>query len=269
MPDSSFALLRDLIHERTGLFYDREKRDLLAEKLSQRVADRGFSSFLDYYYLLKYDEAAASEWLKVMDLLSVPETFFWREFDQLRALVDTIIPEHAARCPDTPFRIWSAACCSGEEPLSIALALEEAGAFARCPIEITATDASPLAIERSRRGFYRERSFRVMPPHLRAKYFTQTDDGWMVNPSIKSRVSYSTLNLLQPEMLRHAQVHATFCRNVFIYFSPETIRKTVQRFYGQMLAPAWLFLGASESLLKLDTPFQLREINGAFVYVKE
>src|SRR5512145_2629758 len=93
LPPGTDDLLRILIHERTGVFFDNGRCDLLTDKLAPLVIDRGFSSFLDYYYLLKYDEKAGDEWHKVMNALSVPETYFWREIDQLRALVDVIIPQ--------------------------------------------------------------------------------------------------------------------------------------------------------------------------------
>src|SRR5437762_13060182 len=93
LSDSLFVLLRDLIHEHTGLFYDDGKRDLLANKISPLVIERGFSSVLDYYYLLKYDSNADVEWKLVMDALSVQETFFFREIDQIRAVVDVLVPQ--------------------------------------------------------------------------------------------------------------------------------------------------------------------------------
>src|ERR1044071_247743 len=137
---SAFVLLRDLIHERTGLFYDNGKSDLLIDKLAPLVIERGFSSFLDYYYLLKYDAEADEEWKRVADALSVQETFFWREVDQVRAVVEHLVPEYFSATRPQPLRIWSAACATGEEPLSIAMALAEAGWFERAPIEIYATD---------------------------------------------------------------------------------------------------------------------------------
>src|SRR2546423_4779304 len=91
LSDSAFTLLRDLIHERTGLFYDNGKSDLLSDKLSPLVVERGFTSFLDYYYLLKYDSEADREWKRVMNALSVQETFFWREADQVRAVADVLV----------------------------------------------------------------------------------------------------------------------------------------------------------------------------------
>ena len=142
----AFSLLRDLIHERTGLYYGDEKRDLLADKLSPLVVETGFENFLDYYYLLKYDADAAQHWDRLMDALSVQETYFWREVDQIHALVKVLVPAYAERHPNRPIRIWSAACATGEEPLTIAMALQEAGWFDRTAIEIHASDASSQAL---------------------------------------------------------------------------------------------------------------------------
>jgi chemotaxis protein methyltransferase CheR len=175
LPDSAFVLLRDLIHERTGLFYDKGKSDLLTDKLSPLVIERGFKSFLDYYFLLKYDAEADQEWKRVIDALSVQETYFWREADQIQALADVLVPEHFSAGRREPLRIWSAACATGEEPLTIAMALNEKGWLRRAPIERLASDASPSAIGKARRGLYGERSFRNLAPELRAKYFARED----------------------------------------------------------------------------------------------
>src|SRR5580692_7514989 len=94
LSESEFKILRDLILERTGLLYENDRRDLLADKLSRRAIERGFDSFIDYYYLLKYGPGAEEEWQHVLDALSVQETYFWREIDQVRALVDVIVPQY-------------------------------------------------------------------------------------------------------------------------------------------------------------------------------
>lgn len=269
LPDTAFTLLRDLIHERTGLFYENGKRELLADKLSPLVVERGFDSFLDYYYFLKYDSDATAEWGHVMDALSVQETYFWREVDQIHALVNVIVPEYFATQPKEPLRIWSAACASGEEPLSIAMALNEAGWLKRAPIEIYGSDASPSAIAKARRGIYRERSFRNLPPTLRLKYFTKEQEGWRIAPELQARVHWDTVNLLaEAEVIRFASSKVIFCRNVFIYFSPDSIRRVVKLLSERMPSPGYLFVGASESLLRVTTNFELQEIGGAFVYVK-
>jgi chemotaxis protein methyltransferase CheR len=268
LPDSAFGLLRDLIHERTGLFYDSSKGEMLTDKLSPLVINRGFSSFLDYYYLLKYDAEAGDEWKKVIDALSVQETYFWREIDHVRAIVDVLVPRHYSTPRAGPLRIWSAACATGEEPLTIAMALMEKGWFDR-QIEIYASDASPAAIEKARLGAYRERSFRNLPPVLRDKYFTETGRGWRVVPELHSRIRWAVANLtVEQELARLATAPIILCRNVFIYFSPESIRKTVGIFWRLMPAGGHLFVGSAESLLRLNTDFDFQEIGGAFVYVK-
>jgi chemotaxis protein methyltransferase CheR len=269
LSDSAFTLLRDLIHERIGLFYENGKSDLLTDKLSPLVVERGFNSFLDYYYLLKYDAGAEQEWRRVMDALSVPETFFWREMDQVRALVDVIVPQYLSARLAQPLRIWSAACATGEEPLSIAMALNEAGWFDRAHIEIYASDASAAAIERARRGIYRERSFRSLPPKLREKYFSEAQGGSRVAHDLHTRIKWTVANLMnESDVATFANAPIIFCRNVFIYFSDETIRKTVRLFAERMPAPGYLFVAAAESLLRLTTQLQFQEIGGAFVYVK-
>src|ERR671912_3004994 len=88
LPIGVFVILRDLIRDRIGVWFDDAKRDLLAGKLSERIVARGLPSFLDYYYLLKYGPGSEEEWPHLTDALSVQETYFWRELDQVRALVD-------------------------------------------------------------------------------------------------------------------------------------------------------------------------------------
>jgi chemotaxis protein methyltransferase CheR len=264
-------LLRDLIHERTGLFFDNGKADILTDKLLPLVVERGLTSLLDYYYLLKYDETARDEWLNVMNALSVQETYFWREMDQVRALVEVIVPRWFAGGGAGPLRIWSAACATGEEPLTIAMALDEAGWLGRAAIEIHASDASTSAIEKARRAIYRERSFRNLPAGLRAKYFTQegATKTWRVAASLHDRITWGVVNLMDEAAVAPcASAHMIFCRNVFIYFSDEAIGKTVNAFAAHIRPPGYLFVAASESLLRLSADFELQEIGGAFVYVK-
>src|ERR1044071_9295338 len=120
VPPGVAALVRDLLHERAGIFFEVDRYDTLIDKLRDRVIATGCQSYLEYYYLLKYEERGPAEWLRVMDAFSVQETYFWREAAQIRALVDVLVP---AWFTDRrlPLRIWSAACATGEEPSSIAI----------------------------------------------------------------------------------------------------------------------------------------------------
>ncbi len=209
------------------------------------------------------------EWGRVADVLTVQETFFWREVDQIRALAEVIVPCHFDVSPDRPLRIWSVPCATGEEPLSIAMALDERGHLGRWPIEIVATDISQGAIEKARLGLYRERAFRNLPEPLKARYFSREGDLWRVDPGLHSHISWGVSNLLdEGAVATLASSNVIFCRNVFIYFTKQTISRVVSLFHQNMPTPGYLFVAASESLLRLNTPFDLQEIGGAFVYVK-
>lgn len=259
-------LIRDLIHERTGLFYGDDRVEQMADRLAPLVANRGFDAFLDYYYFLKYDPSAAGEWILVMDALAVPETYFWREVDQLHALVNTILPG-LARQLTRPVRIWCVPCASGEEPLTLAMLLEDRAATV--PVEIEASDASQAALDLAAAGLYRERAFRTLPPVFRDRYFTRDGARWRVDPSLTRRISWSRANLADTaDVMRRGVADVILCRNVFIYFSESAIRRVVETFAKAMPTPAYLCVGAAESLLRITSRFDLEQVDDAFIYVK-
>src|SRR5262245_51373861 len=116
VPETGLPVLRELVHERTGILYEESRSDVFAERLAPLVLRRGFRSYLDLYYLLKYDPVAArTAWAEVFDALSVPETYFWREIDQVKAIICHAVPALVRRAPDAVLRIWSVPCASGEE----------------------------------------------------------------------------------------------------------------------------------------------------------
>lgn len=267
---ATIALVRDLVHETTGLYYPDERSAQLVERLTPLVLERGFPSLLDYYYLLKYDAVAApAEWGRVFDALAVPETYFWREIDQLRAIVSVVVPQCVEALAGRPLTIWSIPCATGEEPLTLAMLLDERGWFARAPIEIHASDASPAAIARARAGLYRGRAFRNLPAEARDRYFTPAGEAWRVAPALQARVTWSVVNLMDPVQVGvRAAAPIVLCRNLFIYYSEHAVRQAVAMFAARMPRPAYLAVGVAESLLKVTNDFDLHDVGGAFIYVK-
>jgi chemotaxis protein methyltransferase CheR len=270
VPDRTLHLLRDLIAAETGLNYDDARIHFMRDRLAPLAIERGFDSLLDYYYLLRYDEDAPREWIRAIDALSVQETYFWREADQIRALVTDIVPSLVA-LRRSRIRIWSMPCSTGEEPLTLAMALDQEGWFGRLDIELRASDASEAALARARAGRYGERAFRQLSPALRERYFTMTGRGeWTISPELHRRVrSWTRVNAVQPDTWgapAHADV--VFCRNMFIYFEAATVERVVQAFAERIGSPGYLCVAAAESLLRLSTPFDLKTCGGAFVYVK-
>jgi chemotaxis protein methyltransferase CheR len=268
--ESTTDLLLDLIHSRIGLFYENGRRDLVLDKLMPLMAERGVDSVRDYYYLLKYSQEADFEWRKVETALAVNETYFWREFGQIQAVCKHIIPAIRKEHPDRPVRIWHSACATGEEPYTMVMALSEAGLLGRAPIEICASDINREAIAHARGAIYHRRSFRAIDPAIKAKYFTQLDQGrYKLADKIRERVQFFQLNLMDVDrMYSLSSFDIIFCRNVFIYFSQEAIKKVLSGFYDILQSPGYLFVAAAESLLKFKTQFELVEYDNAFGYIK-
>jgi len=265
-----FVLLRDIIHEQTGIYFEINKVNILIDKITPLLLNQGINSYIDYYYLLKYDSHFTDEWSKVFDALSVQETYFGREFEQIETLINIVVPKLANENNFQKLKIWSAACASGEEPLTIAIFLNESGWFKKIPIDIYASDFSPKAISIAQSGLYSKHSFRHWSKELMDKYFVIKDQNYQIIDTLHEHVQWKLVNLNnKKDIVKMAGMHIIFCRNVFIYFSEHAIRKTIRNFYDCITNPGYLFCGLSESLLKYTDDFDMQEIGSSFVYVKQ
>jgi chemotaxis protein methyltransferase CheR len=260
------AILSALVEERTGLHYGLADHPVLAEKAGFRAAEAGFESLLDYYYFLRYDEGAEREMDALVDALVVGETYFFRELPPLRVVVD-LAAEEVAR--DGRPRIWSAACATGEEPLTLAMLLDERGLLDE--VELVASDLSVRALERARSGRHGPRSLRDGAPEaLVARYLRREADGAVrVAPRLVERVRFRRTNLLDAERVRASgPFDVVLCRNVLIYFSDATAVRVTDHLASALVPGGVLLVGVSESLLRFGTGLACEEHGSVFVYRK-
>jgi chemotaxis protein methyltransferase CheR len=270
LSEATFQLLRDVIEARTGVIFDEPKRLMLADKLAELVATSGMNSFLEYYYALRYDDPRGEHTAALFDRLAVPETYFWRQPEHFTVLARVIAPKFFEAFPGRTLRIWSGACCTGEETLSIAIAFAEAGLLDSSPIDIMGTDASRAMIAAAVAGVYHERSFRQIPKSLRDKYFdADPAGGWRPKGWLKERITYQVASLTNPATLNaFGTSDVIFFRNVFIYFSDDTTRAVANRVAELMPPDGYVFVGAAESLTRLGVSLELAQVGNAFVYVR-
>ena len=267
-------LLRDLIQERLGLsLSDHEGVRLITGRLAGRVRQNHCQSFLEYYYLLMRDGAtAADEWRYVMAALAKSVSSFLRHTNHVRALVDVILPQLVAASSPEPIRIWSASCAEGEEPLTIAMALKEAGWFERARIEIHASDANPAAIESAMDGLYGAEKMRHLDGNLRDKYFAQESTRWRALPELHKLIRWHVANLMiEREVADLARSHVIFCRNTLIYFTGHAICKTIRMFARYMPAGAYLISNSGEfftGLVSSSNLFEPLSINGSSIWIR-
>jgi chemotaxis protein methyltransferase CheR len=255
-----------LVEERTGLHYDLHERDLLGERVSARAEERGFESLLDYYYFLRYDPTAESELTALSEALVVNETYFFRELPALKLVTEHFIPGllEAGLRP----RVWSAACSTGEEPLTLAMLLDEAGLLDR--VSIVASDISGRALSQAKAGLFRRRSLRALPPGVVGRWLEGDEDGMRVAPHIVRAVDFRQLNLVDEQQVAVlGEFDVIFCRNVLIYFRDQTIESVVARLWRRLRPTGYLIVGTSESLLRFDVPFSCEEQRGSFFYRKQ
>jgi len=273
MPDEDFRLIRDLVYNYSGLFFDDASKYLLEKRLNQRLVDNQLKTFREYYQFLKLNRKREQELELIMDLLTTNETYFFRESYQLEAFSKEIIPDLCQKGPlSSPYkrlRIWSAGCSTGEEPYTIAMLLLEQPSLKDLQIEIIGTDISQRVLQQARKGLYRQSSFRMTEDYFIKKYFVQQEGGYSISDQVRRLVTISHLNLLdQSKISMLGTFDIIFCRNVIIYFDHVAKKKVVESFHSSLRDGGYLLLGHSESLMSITNLFTLRHFKSDMVYQK-
>ena len=251
MKADTFARFTAFLEQHSGILLSADKQYLVETRLSRLARAQGHASVeaLVEALLSRRDRALARD---VVDAMTTNETLWFRDGYPFTALEKKFFPE-AAAAKKSHYRIWSAACSTGQEAFSISITAEEQ----RVPfnVEIVGTDISKPVIEKARKGVFDDLSLgRGLSPERKRQYFVKTAEGWKISPTIGRRVQFREGNLLdlRPEARRYDLV---FCRNVLIYFSRDTKAKIIDRIADTLVPGGHLILGASESLTQLSDRF--------------
>jgi len=260
---------RGQIARHLGLNFDDTRVGFLAETFRARVdaTELGKESYLAR---LGAPQTNPREWRVLADELTVPETYFFRNSDQLRALKDVALPDRLrARAAHRTLRIFSAGCASGEEAYSLAIIVREAlTAASGFRFAISAVDVSPRILERARQGLYSSWALRETPVEVKQKWFRASGRNFALDDEIVHTVTFTELNLIADDdaCWKPDSFDIIFCRNVMMYFTPEHARGLVGRLERALTPGGFLFLGHAETLRGLSQNFHLRHTNGTFYY---
>jgi chemotaxis protein methyltransferase CheR len=242
--------------------------ETLESRLSLLLEKSPCGSFSEYHEVLR-DQPGSAEWLDLIAALSKPVSSFLRHTTRARVLAETILPGFFANEKTKTLKIWSAGCATGEEPLSIAMALADAGWFDRADIEIYASDASITAIEKAQAGVFSETRINHLSQERRDRYFVLLNEGWRARPELHGRVRWSVANLMnESEIAELAGSHIIFCNNVFIYFSDRTISQTLGLFGKYMPTGGYLFTDGGDhfdALISGVGIFEEQKLDGIWV----
>jgi chemotaxis protein methyltransferase CheR len=283
-----YLRFRELILNRSGLYFPEKKKSDLAIGLFKALEDapQTASGIDSYYNFLK--EAATPEAQKEMDrlinLLTIGETHFFRDSAQFDALSNHVLPELIARkrtaagSIDPVFsphlRLWSAGCSTGEEPYSLAILLRELiPDIERWQVLILATDINRDSLKRAQGGLYTNWSFReARAKTMRSLYFSREGKRYRLRDKIRRMVTFAHLNLIEDDYpsIRNNTVSMDLiiCRNVTIYFAEPTTRQVIQRFYNALVPGGWLVVGHAEPSLTIYRAFQARNYPNTLLYQK-
>lgn len=261
LAEDTFEALRAFIYERTGIYFQDNKRYLLESRVGRRLSVLALPDFPSYLRHVQ-NGGGRAELPLLINAVTINETFFFRNEAQLEALESDIIPEAVARNRArgrSVIRIWSAACSTGDEPYSLALLVKERFG-ARYPgvrFEIIGTDINTEVVTTARAGVYGPYAVRNVPPTLLSRYFRQEGDQYTLSPEIRSMVSFRTLNLMdRAGMLSLRGCDVILCANVLIYFDPASKQQVVTSLYDSLQDGGYLLVGFSETLYGVTQAFK-------------
>jgi chemotaxis protein methyltransferase CheR len=267
MTPLDYDFLRKALKERSGLVLSADKQYLVESRLLPIARKAGFGNLGELVAALKRGDNDALM-TTVVEAMTTNETFFFRDktpFDNFRSAVLPALL--AARRASSTIRIWCAACSTGQEPYSLAMALKGVeGKVAGWRIEIIATDLASQVLEKARAGIYSQFEVqRGLPIQLLIKHFTKVGDMWQIAPEIRAMVKFRQLNLLG-DFSALGTFDLVFCRNVLIYFDQETKVSLLNRLGRVTAADGYLVLGAAETVVGLTDSFRtLPELRGLYV----
>ncbi|MGZ4638665.1 MAG: CheR family methyltransferase [Actinomycetes bacterium] len=276
--DADFAAVRDYLAATAGLVFDESRRAGLAVVVAERLRASGAGS-VSYYLATLATARGAAERERLLDRVTVQETYFFRNLPQMDALRRRILPDLLRRTArrERPLTIWSAGCSSGEEAYTLAMLVQDlvprpshgAGLRDERPAaRILATDISAEALAVAERAVYSGRSLAAVPALERDRWFVPRAGRTMaVRDDVRRMVELRQHNLVtDPAPFGNGEVDLIVCRNVTIYFSRPTTRLLMGSFHDVLVDGGYLLLGHSETLWQVSDAFALVPVGEAFVY---
>jgi len=263
------------VARRLGLYYPPARRGDLWRGIRQAAPELGYEDCLECLYFL-----LSTPWTQrmveiVARHLTIGETYFYRDSPVIRDLREHLLPWLIRRKSESrELRIWSAGCCTGEEPYTLAILLENVLLDMRgWRITILATDVNDEYLAQAREGIYREWSFRGVPVEIRRLYFRELGNGrYQIRERFRRMVRFAALNLVEelyPSPLTHTfELDLILCRNVLMYFSSRQALRVLDRLHDCLAEGGWLVTTAGESTLLAESPFRAQRLGSTLFFRK-
>ena len=276
LPDQLLSRLSEFLAAQIGLHFPKKRWSDLERGIASAAHDFGIPEMEDCVHWLLSAPLTHRQIEILARHLTIGETYFFRDRKSFEALEQHILPEliRSRRDSTRCIRIWSAACCTGEEPYSIAMLLDRLlPDYEQWHITILATDINPQFLRKAEKGVYGEWSFRDTPNWTKERYFKKERQGcFEIHQRIKERVTFSYLNFaddIYPSLSNNTNaMDVIFCRNALMYFAPELAMKVVSNLHRAVVDVGWLAISVTEASNTMFAKFSPINFSSAMFYRK-
>jgi chemotaxis protein methyltransferase CheR len=252
MADAEFEALRKLVHQLTGIVLADSKRVMLAARLNSRLRELNLPDYAVYRRLVETPQGLERERQALINAVTTNKTNFFREPHQFDVLQKELVPrwvERARRTGQRQVRIWSAACSTGQEPWTLAVALAETLPDASAwSIEIFGTDIDTQVLQTAQQATYRADEMQGVEPERLRRFFKQVPGGYQVADALRKWARFAPLNFMAERWPIEHRYDLILCRNASIYFDAPTQERLFNRLADHIEPGGYLFVGHAEVL---------------------
>lgn len=264
LSNKEFEMFRDLIYDTCGINLTLSKKELVKSRLTKRLTKTGINTFNDYYNFVTKTDKSGKELIHLIDNISTNKTDFFREkkhFDYLNTSLLPALISSKEKSGKKKIRIWCAASSSGEEPYTLAMTVfNHIKPNNGWDVKILATDISTRILQKAIDGIYKAELLNDIPPGTTSAHFSKVLIGnancYKAKDHLKNIITFRRFNLMTEKFPFRYPFDFIFCRNVMIYFDPETQYNLIAKFYDCLPKDGFLFIGHSETLSKSDNNFR-------------
>ncbi|CAN2043558.1 chemotaxis protein methyltransferase CheR [Candidatus Magnetomoraceae bacterium gMMP-1] len=267
--------LSECIKSKIGLNFPKKKWRDLQRGINNAAKDSGFKDVDSFIHLLLSSQLTKKSLEILTDSLTIGETYFLRDKNIFKAFEKYILPElMRLRIEKKNLKIWTAGCCTGEEPYSVAMVIDKLMPVRHnWDITILASDINRRFLKKARNGIYTQWSFRNVPEKIKEKYFKKSDNFFEISYHIKTMVEFFHHNLIDgnyPSSFNNINdMDAIFCRNVLMYFSQNLRIKVIDCLARSLVTGGYLIINPGEAPCAREAGLEPVRISGITVYKKK
>lgn len=245
MTPKDFDYLVQLLKRQSGFALSQSQMYLLESRLSAILRQNNLTSLEELITSLKSNDVDLRN--SVIEAVSINNTRFFRNrrvFEKIHSIILDFLDN---RTPDKHLKIMSIGCAGGQEPVSIAILLEEMELPKDVKVSIYAADMSRQTISRAKQAVYSHYEVQKgLPIQILLKYFDKQEDDWRLKDDILKNIHYQVYNVLQP--MRETDFDLILCRNMLSFMTPDAHQKALENIAGGLKENGSLVIGALEML---------------------